>query len=277
MVCNATVLLSVLSLLLSPSVYAESDSCKLPAHKPLTVAYTTPVSNRIKTRILLAASKRHYYVHFASLRSINNYLDADAIITPGGHDIDIDLYLSKIPESERDKELAEFKKEAHRGRAAEARDLFEFDFFQKYFSDPIFSNTPGLGICYGMQMLAISNGIPLEVDLKDDLNIPARYNIDDKIHAETGSLIASIVGRDVFEGFEEHHQAVNIEAFREFNHPDVQITATSNGGRIPETMEYRSRPSIGVQFHPEYSPLAVSDAVFGWWLEKACKKRLARE
>jgi gamma-glutamyl-gamma-aminobutyrate hydrolase PuuD len=258
------------------SANADFESCKLPPNDALTLAFTSPVSNRIKTRILRAASKRHYRVHFVPLRSIINRPDADAIITPGGHDIDIDLYLSKIPESDREKELAEFKKEAHRGRTAEARDLFEFRFFQEYFSDNRFLKTPALGICYGMQMLAISNGIPLEVDLRDDLDIPARYNVDDKIHAEAGSMIASIIGNETFEGFEEHHQAVNIDAFKEFNPSGVRITATSNGGRVPETMEYQSRPAMGVQFHPEYSSLNVSDAVFGWWLERACERRLAR-
>jgi gamma-glutamyl-gamma-aminobutyrate hydrolase PuuD len=254
-----------------------SARCTLPPKSVLTLAHTIPVSNRIKNRILLAARKRRYDVRFVLLKTITNPQDADAIITPGGHDIDIDLYLSKIPESERDKERAEFKKEAHRGKQSEARDLFEFDFFQRYFSETIFSQTPALGICYGMQMMAISNGIPLEVDLKDDLDIPDRYNVDDKIHADAGSLIASIVGTEVFNGFEEHHQAVNIDAFRQFNHPEVKITATSNGGRIPEAMEYRARPAIGVQFHPEYSYLPVSDAVFGWWLEKACEKHRAQE
>src|SRR5258708_21688219 len=99
-----------------PSGQASVESCRLSANQVLTLAYTTPVSNRIRTRILRAASKRNYYVHFASLKSTNNPLEVDAIITPGGHDIDIDLYLSKIPGPERAKELVEFKKEAHRGR-----------------------------------------------------------------------------------------------------------------------------------------------------------------
>src|SRR5207247_2136885 len=125
-------------------------------------------------------------------------------------------------------------------------------------------------ICYGMQMLAVQRGIPLVVDLNAEFGIPNRRELRDRVHLILHSLANSIFSERLLAGFENHHQAVDIREFARLKPPAVRITGTSNGGIVPEAIEFDDRPmALGVQFHPEGSALALSDRVFGWLLDQA--------
>ena len=144
------------------------------------------------------------------------------------------------------------------------RDGFELSLLNEYFlpdRSEADVRQPWLGICYGAQILGISAGIPLIVDIREEVGIPNRYKTNDLITildqglSAEESLISRIMGsQEPFLAAEAHHQALNprpdLPAILEGR---VRITATSQpDGRLAEVIEFRDRPlALGTQFHKE--------------------------
>ena len=155
------------------------------------------------------------------------------------------------------------------------RDPFESSLLKKYFGDKDSVHTPMLGICRGMQMLGVSQGIPLYMDIKKELDIRNRRWTIDRIHVrKPNSTIQSSVDKARFWGVEYHHQGLRLDYFTKHKDrwPNVEVTAVSNGGKIAEALEFSDRPVMGVQFHPEWTFGRVRRGVFSWLLTKACHK-----
>lgn len=114
-------------------------------------------------------------------------------------------------------------------------------------------NIPILGICRGMQVLAMALGGSVHQDIGVALGDAAtvkhsqdapRYVSTHSVSAEAGSLIARLMG-ECFAVNSFHHQAVDQSG------PHLHITARSADG-VAEAMESTERKSIiGVQWHPE--------------------------
>jgi putative glutamine amidotransferase len=110
------------------------------------------------------------------------------------------------------------------------------------------ADLPTLGICRGMQLMAVRTGGRLEQHLPDvvghDEHAPDTSSYGwTAIRTAEGSLVRQLVG-DNLQVSCHHHQAV-------IDHPGFEVTARAADGTI-EAMEDPERPFwLGVQWHPE--------------------------
>ncbi len=109
---------------------------------------------------------------------------------------------------------------------------------------------PVLGICRGMQVMAVAAGGELEQHLPDRLGhlghapAPATYGRRFVVPRH-GSLLESITGGQ-FEVTCYHHQGVT-------THPTYEATGVSDDGVLEAIESPGSRFHLGVQWHPEKS------------------------
>jgi putative glutamine amidotransferase len=138
--------------------------------------------------------------------------------------------------------------EAHRllGTLKRGRTLYE----QRVLRAALEARKPVLGVCGGMQLLAVELGGTLWQDITDQL--PGALDHEQKMdprkpghpaHVVAGTQLARIVGMEVVQVNSTHHQAVRDAG------PAV-VSATSPDG-VVEAIELPDRFAIGVQWHPE--------------------------
>jgi putative glutamine amidotransferase len=107
---------------------------------------------------------------------------------------------------------------------------------------------PVLGVCRGMQIMAVAAGGVLEQHLPDRIGhqdhspAPAEYGVR-VVEPREGSRLASLLG-DRLEVNCHHHQGVA-------THPSYEVAAWSSDGVVEAIESPGSRFHIGVQWHPE--------------------------
>ncbi len=131
---------------------------------------------------------------------------------------------------------------------------------------------PVLGICRGIQILAVATGGTLYQDLPSqkpsDIIHSQKEPSSEKTHTvtiEKGSILENIFGETSFKTNSFHHQAVKTTT--------LTVSARADDGVI-EGIEDRSHPYfVGVQWHPEF--MTVTDVRSRSLFESfsdACKK-----
>jgi gamma-glutamyl-gamma-aminobutyrate hydrolase PuuD len=255
-----------------------SFACELPKGQVIRVGCSHDCDFFYRFRIIMTSWMMGYSTEFVHLHQKPDLKKAmaevDAILIPGGADINPKFYLDSVSQelreyTEKNLNLVNFSKEG------EERDPFEYTLVQTYSKEEKFKNLPLLGVCRGLQMMSVAEGIPLYLDIKKELGIQNRYNKLDKISVEVGSdsLLESIYPNDTFRGFKFHHQGIRLPYYNEnrSKYPNTRVTAFSNNRKIAESIEYTHRPALGVQYHPERSFTGTSVPVFKWLLTKACE------
>lgn len=269
-----------LFLLLSFFLFSHHSQarCELQPKDELVIACTYKCALEYRLRITFAARAMGYPVRVVDLRDLGTLSEAlekvDGVVIPGGADIDPVLYTDKVtPElrayTENNLHLVVFTDEG------KIRDPYEYAFVKKYLEDDTLASLPLLGICRGMQMMTVGQGIPLYLDIKTELGIKNRRYLFDRISVEKGTNLDTVYKNDSFRAFKLHHQGLRVPYFLEHasNYPDVRLSAISHGGKIAEGIEFLSRPALGVQYHPEKSFTNAAAPIFRWLLTKSCERK----
>ncbi len=242
---------------------ASSQKCVPKNNRKLVIGHSYDLNWWMRNRLHTSALVLGYEIEFFDLRTQASVADAllkvDAVVVPGGADIHPKLYSSE----------AQFYVSTPEGPG---RDEFELKTFQTYLSDARFSSLPLLGICRGMQMMAVAQGVPLVQDLKEELGIKNRYYRFDQVDVpKASSVMSELFPEGKALGFKIHHQNPKRSVLDTLK-DKVKVTATSMDQQIVEAIELIERPAIGVQFHPEQSFPTVKHSIFRWLLDGACAK-----
>ncbi len=260
-----------------------SFACKLPAKTKLKIGCSYNCDFSYRFRLKLAALVKGYPIEFVNLKdysSIEEGLSSvDAVLIPGGADIDPEYYLPYVTP-----ELAEYTREnldlVLYSSEGEDRDQFEFDLVKAYSNENEYQSLPLLGVCRGMQMMSVAQGIPLYLDIRAETGIKNRYNKFDRIEVQDdSSLMRELFGYKKFRGYKLHHQGIRMNYYRlhQSEYPLVKVTSTSHNGMIGESLEYIHRPALGVQYHPEKSLPRSSFPIYDWYLTRACEHSKSKD
>ena len=134
---------------------------------------------------------------------------------------------------------------------------------------------PILGICYGMQLLALQQGGRLHYDIGTDLPAAGNHQLGERgrhaIEIAAGSRLAGILGAGSLEVNSRHHQAVADPG------DGLRVSAVSDGA-ITEAVERADAAfCIGVQWHPESLERAHREALFGAFIAACAERRSAED
>lgn len=112
------------------------------------------------------------------------------------------------------------------------------------------SGKPVLGVCLGMQLLAVVDGGRMFQHLPDD-RPGSQEHRDGAVHpvrVEAGSRLARILDVDALDVISRHHQGVASVG------PGWRVSALDAEGLIEGIEKPRHPFAVGVQWHPEMSP-----------------------
>jgi len=239
--------------------------------RTITVGCSYVCDSDVSSSLREAAADQNLKIKILNLPSLNSipWSTLDGIVFPGGADINPQFYLNKVERELQDytKNLDHLIEYTSEGKK---RDPFEYNLLQEIHTRH--TQLPVLGICRGMQMLAVSVGIPLYVDIKTELGIPNRRDLYDRVVIdESLTTIGSIFPELNLLGYKYHHQGIRVPYYldNKSRWPDISVTAFSNDRKIAESFEIRNRPVLGVQFHPENDKNNVRKAIFNWFISKA--------
>jgi putative glutamine amidotransferase len=126
---------------------------------------------------------------------------------------------------------------------------------------------PVLGICYGMQLIALHSGGALHFDLATDVPGAAPHRLGEsgarhEIRIESPSRLGALLGAARASVNSRHHQAVADPG-------GARVTARSDDGVVEAVELTGARFAIGVQWHPESLDAEHRHRLFGAFV-RAC-------
>lgn len=197
----------------------------------------------------------------------------DALVLPGGPDINPHYYLNGCDESLRE-HTKKNRLLVHQNKNSRKRDAFEHAVLMELFHNRALFHLPVLGICRGMQMLAVAQGIPLYLDLRLETGLISTRFEYIPVDIVQGTSLHHIVSEKNFRAFKNQHQAIRLpylESHKE-KWPHINVSAHSHNGQMVEAIEFSDRPVIGVQFHPELTLDAAPRKLFSWIVKEALRR-----
>lgn len=241
----------------------------------IVLGFTTKPGILYRRAFREAAKELGLPVSFCNLAEIDQvrWEKLDALILPGGPDIDPCYYMNMIDPGLRD-HTKKNRSLSHKSKAGKKRDAFEHGLLMELFHNRALSHLPVLGIGRGMQMLAVAQGIPLYLDLRLETGIISSRFEYVSVNTVPGTRFGQIVGEDEFKVFKTQHQAIRLPYF--LGHKDLWshlvVSAFSHDETLAEAIEFTDRPVMGVQFHPEIALGAGPRKIFHWLLLEAQRR-----
>lgn len=209
--------------------------------------YVSAVANYGGTPILLPYDNQ----------SIDSYIEMidGLIITGGDYDIKTSAYGEKGNDGLR--------------ITKQNRYLFERSLLDKFLS----TEKPILGICAGMQLLAVAHGGTLVRDIlteypdaidHEQWHAKISHHLPyHNITVEADTQFASLFGAGTYKVNSTHHQAVKTFG------ADLKVAAKAPDGII-EAIEITDHPfAFGVEWHPEFLTSPLDEAIFLKLIESA--------
>jgi len=147
----------------------------------------------------------------------------------------------------------------------------QLDFDRALLAAALARRLPVLGICYGMQLLALQAGGRLVYDIPTDLPRAGPHRLPESgsrhgLDVERGSRLARLLGDAPGPVNSQHHQGVAEVG------PGQRVCARADDGLI-EAIESEGREfCIGVQWHPERMQGPHRERLFAGFVE-ACRTR----
>jgi putative glutamine amidotransferase len=174
----------------------------------------------------------------------------DGLLIPGGDDL--------LPETPYPGEVR-----------FDAAPFEQVEFDRALLSRALARGLPVLGICYGMQILALHRGGSLHHHLPLDLPGAAPHRLPEgegrhPIRVKPGTLLAAVIGPEAEPVNSSHHQAV-AEAGQ-----GMRVSARAPDGVIEAIEETGTRFCLGVQWHPERVAGGHRSRIFGAFVA-ACR------
>ena len=127
---------------------------------------------------------------------------------------------------------------------------------------------PTLGICYGMQLLALAEGGTLHQHLPEDRPACQAHTggVQHPVRVLEKTRLRGILGQTALDVISRHHQAVASIG------PEWIVSAV-DGEDLIEAIERPSHPfALGVQWHPELSGDPSQSRLFGALVEAARRR-----
>ena len=143
--------------------------------------------------------------------------------------------------------------------AFDLADPAQIEFDRALLREATAAGKPVLGICYGMQLLALEAGGALHHHVPLDVADPLDHGggtgtTEHELSVEGGSLLESWIGGSPGRVNSRHHQAV-ADAGR------LAVAAVAPDGVIEASEGRDGAPRIGVQWHPESLPGAAGEGL----------------
>ena len=148
----------------------------------------------------------------------------------------------------------------------------QLDFDRRLLAASLDAGRPVLGICYGMQLLALHHGGTLHYDIASDLPGAGPHQLPEPgaahtLRIDSGSRLAAALGDADTAVNSHHHQAVAEPG------AGLRVSARTGDG-IVEAIERDDGPfCLGVQWHPEYNIDAGDPKIFSAFVAAAVRCR----
>jgi len=144
----------------------------------------------------------------------------------------------------------------------------QLDFDTRVLARALERGIPVLGVCYGMQLLALHHGGSLHYDIATDLPGARAHRLPEPegrhaLRIEPGTYLAEILGGQGSAVNSRHHQAVACAG------PGLRVSARAEDGVIEAIEREDGRFCIGVQWHPERMDAGHLERLFGAFV-RAC-------
>jgi putative glutamine amidotransferase len=144
----------------------------------------------------------------------------------------------------------------------------QLDFDRRLLARALARGLPVLGICYGMQLLALHHGGSLHYDIPTDLPAAGAHRLPEPagrhaLRIEPRTRLAEILARDGATVNSRHHQAVSEAG------PGLRVCARAEDGVVEAVEGTRGAFCLGVQWHPERMEAEHQERVFGAFV-RAC-------
>jgi len=144
----------------------------------------------------------------------------------------------------------------------------QLDFDGRVLARALERGIPVLGVCYGMQLLAIHHGGSLHYDIATDLPAAGAHRLPEPggrhaLRIDPGTRLAEILDGDGGAVNSRHHQAVAQAG------AGLRVCARAEDGVIEALERVAGSFCIGVQWHPERMEARHCERLFGAFV-RAC-------